>query len=297
MKKIFILIVFLVFVYSGVEARPHSYNNYHHSSSESRPVYLIGTDKHMTEQKFPGCDKHYVETETIINYYSDGTRRTYSNSTIFNSDGSVLVADCQSVKHVIYNNNHYFIVKKYKEGYKIIDSSANVLTKRNYSRMEEVSSNRILVKADKKYGIIDLQENIVIPVKYQKLEMKGDNIFLAKLNGYYGIIEINNNELIKCECEKIKQVYDVFILKKYGKYGLADMYGYTILEPKYDKIKKLDEYILVKNNDKYGVYDYKGEKVSDIQYKKIRLERNCLQGQIENNNWVKIEQKYYPTIE
>ncbi len=268
----------------------HSHSNYHgnySSGSESHPVYLVNSNHRQEEVKFQNCDKHYAITDITTNYYSDGTQRVYTNSTIYNSDGTVLESDCQSLKHTIYEDNHYFLIRKNK-GYKIIDSQGQQLTFRKYTKMEEIKPNRIMVRHDKKYGIIDLKENVIVPLKYQDLEQNGENIFIAKLNGYYGIIDIENNTLVEPDCEKIKPLYDTMVLKRYHKYGLVKSNGEKVLSPNYDKIKKLGEYIIVKQNDKYGVLDSEGNFISEIIYQNIKLERNKLKGMKYKNNWVDI---------
>lgn len=264
----------------------HSHSG-HSSGSDSHPVYLVNTNHHQEEVKFQNCDSHYAVTDVTTNYYSDGTRRVFRNSTIYNSDGTVLVSDCSSLKHVIYGGKHYFLIRQNK-GYKIIDENAVQLTFRKYTHMEEIKPNRILVKHDKKYGIIDLKENIIVPIKYQNLEQNGENIFIAKLNGYYGIVDIDNNTLVYPDCEKIKPLYDTMVLKRYHKYGLVKSNGEKILSPNYDKIKKLGEYILVKQNKKYGVLDSEGNFISEIIYSDVKLERNKLKGLKHKNNWVDI---------
>ena len=293
-KKIVFCLVLILMCGSVVQAHScynhyNRYNCHDYHGSSSRPVYLTSSEHQKSQQHFPNCDKHYVETETTVNYYSDGTRRVFSNSTIFNSDGTVLLDNCLAVSHVAYENKHYFIVSRYKEGFKVIDSDGNVLTHRSYSYMVNLEPNRILVKFDKKYGIIDLNENIVVPTIYQKFNRAGEKIFIAKLNGYWGIVDIDNNVLVKFECNNIKRVYEVFVAKKYDKYALLNNNGEFISGFDYDKVKKLGEYILVGKNKRYGVYDYSGMKLTDLRYKKIRLERNNLEGQLYSDNWLKLE--------
>lgn len=265
----------------------HNHNHNHpvsHSSS-SESVHLINTEFRKSEHKFPNCKEHYVITESTINYYSDGSKRTFESSTIYNSDGTVIETDCKSVEHIIYENKHYFIINK--KGYKIIDSDGNILTKRIYSRMTKIEPNRILVRYEKRYGIIDLKENIIVPIKYQNISRAGNNIFITKLNHYYGIIDIDNNVSVKNNCEKIKKIHDVIILKRYGKYGLCDTDANIILEIEYDKIKKFGEYILIKKDNKYGILDFYGKEIAPPKYKKIRLKRNELQGLLDNT-WLNI---------
>ena len=263
----------------------NSHHNNHHSSSgnSSNPVYLIKKDFETKEVKFPNCDRHYVISEITTDYFSDGSKRIYTNSTVYNTDGTVLISDCQSVKHTIYEDKHFFIIRQ-NRGYKILNDDGETISTKNYSYMEEIIPNRIKVRYDKKYGVIDLNEKVIIPIKYQSLENYGNKIFLSKLNRYYGIIDIENNILVENDCDKIKPAYDTFIIKRYDKYGLADTNGHLVLNIQYDKIKKLGEYIIIKKNIRYGVLDSYGKIISEPQYKKIKLERNHLIGEKFNGN-------------
>jgi hypothetical protein len=266
----------------------HHHNNpqYHSSSgSSSTPVYLVGKETKIDEVRYPDCKDHYAVQETTTSLYSDGSKRVYSNSTVYNSDGSVLITDCRDVKHIMYDDNHYFIVSKQKN-YEIIDDKAQPLTIRQYSKIQEVAPNRLLVKYNKRYGIIDLNEQTIVPIKYQKFDEISHNIFLTKLNKYYGIVDVNNRIIIDNDCDKIKPLFDTFVVKKADKYGLLDLNANTILNTEFDKIGKLGEYITVKKNGKYQVYDYAGRLLAPNQYKKLRLNRNHLQGYI--NRWVDV---------
>ena len=296
MKKIFLCCLLALSVctasYSACSHGHHNHahatcHGHHPSSSSSEHVYIISRDFSKTEQKFPNCSKHYMVVETITYHYSDGSRRSFSNCTVCNSDGTVLVAGCSNAQHILYDNKHYFIICK--NGCYLMDSEGNKLTKRTYSRMEEFKPNRFIVKYDKKYGIIDIKENIIVPIKYTKFIPDGYGIFITKLNGYWGIVDSENNILVKNECEKIKSLHDAILLKRYGKYGLTDLDGKIIYDIKYDKIKKLGEYILVRDGKKYFVLDSDGERINDFLYKKIKLERNTLFGLGDDKEWVKIK--------
>ena len=253
----------------------------HHCGSCS---YLVGKDYHQEEYTFQNCDRHSMLEETTVYYYSNGTRRYYRTSTIFNADGSVLDSGCSNVKHIVYNKKHYFTFYKNKK-YQILDEHGNYLTVKNYKMMNEIAPNRLLVKLDKKYGIIDLNENIITPIKYKKFEQVGTNLFITKLNGYYGMTDNSNNILIKNEHDKIKPLYDVFVIKKYDKFGIVNKNGNIVLQTEYDKVKKIGEYIVVKKDGKYGVLDSTGEIISEAIYKKIRLNRNSLEVKLPKNSW------------
>lgn len=299
MKKLVSLLLFFVTLIcvnnadAACNCNQHSGKNHHcnhnHSSSSgnSQPAYVVRTEQTSSEENFPDCSKHYMKTNTTTNYYSDGTKRVYTNSTIYNKDGSVLVSDCYKISHLIDNNNHYFVICKNKGGCSIINSKGENVTTRNYSNIDVLTEQRFLVKYEKKYGIIDLKENVIVPIKYQKFKKTNQNHFITKLNGYYGILDTENNILVKNECEKIKLLYNTIILKRYGKYGLADLDGKIIYDIQYDKIKCLGEYILLRKGKQYLVLNDKGELISNQEYKKIKLVRNTLYGYIDRT-WVKV---------
>ena len=306
MKKIFLCFLLALSVCNVSNAACSHHGGYHagctnhahathhghhpsHSSSGSQSVYVVSRDFSKSEQKFPNCTKHYMVVETITYHYSDGSRRSFTNCTVFNSDGTVLVADCRGVNHVMYNNNHYFIINK--GGYYIIDSEGSKITQKTYSAMKEFKPDRLIVRHDKKYGIIDLKENVIVPIKYQKFITDGNGVFITKLNGYWGIVDSENNQLVKNDCDKIKSLHDTILIKRYNKYGLADLDGKMIYEVKYNKIKKLGEYIVVKDGKKYFVLDYDGERINDFSYKKIKLERNTLYGLGDDKAWVEIKKQ------
>ena len=270
----------------------HAHAPYHgnhpcNSTSGNNSVYIISRDFSKTEQKFPNCSKHYMVVETVTYHYSDGSRRSFSNCTVYNTDGTVLIDGCSGVKHIIYENKHYFIICK--GSCYLTDEEGNRITQKTYSSIKEFKPNRLIVKRDKKYGIIDLKENVIVPIKYQKFITEGNGIFITKLNGYWGIVDCENNILVKNDCEKIKSLHDTILLKQYGKYGLTDLDGKILYDIKYDKIKKLGEYILVKEGKKYFVLDSDGERINDFSYKKIKLERNTLLGFTDDKEWIKIK--------
>ena len=281
MKKNLIAILAFLIIGINLSAEAH----YHHGSC---PVYLVNKDYVTQEQYFNKCKTHYVIKETIIFFYSHGTRRSFTNCTIYNTDGTILETDCLSVKHLLINNKHFFVI--YKNGkYSVINDKGEFLTTKKYKQMTEVGTNKLLVKLDKKFGIIDINENIIVPIKYKKFEKTDKNLFITKLNGYYGMIDNNNQVLVKNEYEKITPLYETYLLKKYGLYGLADKNGKIILEAENGSIKKLGEFIIVKQDKKYNVYDASGMKISEKSYKKIRLNRNTLEGKLKKVGWVAIQ--------
>lgn len=275
MKKTIICCILGLILSSTLSAEAHHCHSHY---------YVTYKDYFQEEMNFANCNKHYAVKETTVYYYSNGTRRSYITSTIFNQDGSVLESDCSNVKHLVYNKKHYFTFYKNKK-YQIIDEFGNYISVNNYKLMKELAPNRLLVKLDKRFGIIDLNNNIITPIKYKEFEQLEPNLFLTKLNGYYGLCDNSNNILIKNEHDKIKPLYETYLLKKYNKYGLTNKSGKLILPIEYDKIKKLGEYILIEKDGKYGVLDSFGNIIAKPIYKKIRLERNHLEGKLTGNYW------------
>lgn len=286
--KLFVLFLLITTISSSltVEAKHHKRKHHYRSSYHYHTPYVVNTDYRESETAFQDCEDHYLVTRTSISYYSDGTKRTSTSHAVYNTSGTVLIPSCTDVKHSIYNNEHYFLVRQGRK-YHIVGSYGNVLSKRKYTQMQEISTNKLLVKVDGKFGIIDLNENKIVPIKYKSFKYVAPDLYITKLNGYYGMVDSSNNIILRNEYDKIKRVYDTYVLKRDGKYGLADMNGNIILPADNDKIKKLGEYLLVEKDNKYDVYDSDGNKLNEKSYKKIRLERNILEGK-SNKNWEEI---------
>ena len=263
MKKISILLALTLVLSSNFNlafARCH-----YHGSSCSSCVYVVGSDTFQEERALPKTDKYSLLVDTTINYYSNGSKRTYYNYSILRQDGTILVSNCSDVQHVLANNKNYFLIKR-GSYYKILDSKGIETANRHYTRMYEVLPNKIVVRVNKRYGVIDINENVIVPIKYKEFERIGNDLFVTKLNGYYGLVDSSYNIYLKDEYDKIKPLYDTYLIKKAGKYGLIDIKGNIILEAHYDKIKKLGEYIIVEKDNLYGAFDSTGVKLSDIKY-------------------------------
>lgn len=284
----------------GCPSHNHHHNGYNHNhssgGSSSTPIVLTNTKQEINEIKFPNCKEHYAIREITTEFYSNGTKKVYTNYTVYDSEGAVLAENCKSLEHIIYNGKHYFVLEN-SNGYQLTNGDIEPITTKKYSKMQELKENRLLVKYNDnsgvfskgKYGVIDLEENVIIPTKYDELNYQNNGVFISKLNGYYGIIDTDNNELIKNDCDSVKNIHNLLLLKKYGKYGLATREGKVISGTNYDKIKKLGEYISVKKNDKYGILDANGNYISEIIYTAVKIDRNTLFGKTRNGIWVEIK--------
>lgn len=213
MNKFWICSLLIVFVVTCLPACAHNCTrncaHYHHRSS-SNPVYLIKKEQTEVKSAFQNCNEHLLVTSTTINHYSDGTRRVYKSYSVLNKNGVEIISNAYDIKHIIHDKKHYFLARKSKQ-YKIFDTNGKVLNIREYSFMEEIAPNKLLVKCNKKYGVININENIVIPLKYQKFKKVGADLYLTKLNGYYGLLSSDNNILVKNEYDKIKPLMDTFV--------------------------------------------------------------------------------------
>lgn len=283
MNKIVVSLLIVLITSLNLKVFAHHY----HGSNSSRPVYLIQKDYSKNEYKFQNCTKHSLIKETTVYFYSNGTRNVYNNYTVTNSDGSLLLTDCSKINHIIYNNKHYFIFYKNKK-YQLIDETGNLITVKKYSKMEEITPNRILVCFDKKYGIIDLEENTIIPIKYNSLTLIDKNIFLTKQNGYFGLIDTNNKVILPNEYDKIKILPEIFIIKKEGYWGFTNEKGKVLLPTEYNSIEVKGEYVIAKKNNTYEIFCQSGNKITNTSYKKIKLERNSLYGKLKNKTWQKV---------
>ena len=145
MKKIvFLLLISALFLStSSAFAKPTHYpssythpSHYYNSGSSSN--YVVRSDFIRDEHTFPDCKDHSLIKETTVNYYSNGSKRAYSRFTILDSKGAVLESDCTDVKHTIYDNKHYIVLKKGKY-YKIMDGNGNIISSRNYKKLSELS--------------------------------------------------------------------------------------------------------------------------------------------------------------
>jgi len=282
MKKIFIILTLFCLMLISSESSVSAHHCGHHS-------YITFRDYYQEEINFHNCNKHYGLKETIVYYYSNGSRYTYTFSTIFNSDGTIIESGCKNLKHYIYNGKHYFTFYKNKK-YNIIDENGKYLSLKKYKQMQEIEENKLLVKLDKKYGIIDLDEKIIVPIKYKSIEKIGENLYLTKLNGYFGMLNSSNKILLKNEYDKISSIYNCYKLKRAGKFGLANSKGELLFIANCNQIKKLGEYIVIKRGKEYGVLDLDGNIIAEIKYRDIKLERNTLKLQDFDKNWINIEE-------
>ena len=117
MKKLLIIAFLLIGTINIANAKPappphkHRPPIHHHSSGcSSNCIYVVNSEIYQDERNFADCKEHFLYTETVVNYYSNGTKRTYNNYTILNSDGSILANNCSMAEHVIQNNKHYILV-------------------------------------------------------------------------------------------------------------------------------------------------------------------------------------------
>ena len=161
MKKIVALFLITIMGSNILPATAHTCRHYsHRTHSSSQSVYLIKKEQSEETTNFSNCDEHSLVTKTTINYYSDGTRRIFKSYKVLNKNGVEIITNCTNIHHIIYDKKHYFIAKQNKR-YKIFDNNGKIISIREYTFMEELDTNRFLVRCNKKYGIINLEENLI----------------------------------------------------------------------------------------------------------------------------------------
>lgn len=272
-------------------AHPHYYyGTYRHYGYAhcSNHIYLIKSDYNETETSFANCDSHFLRSKTTTNYYSNGTKRSFTDYTILNEKGETIIENCAFVKHLHHKKAHYFIIQKGKYFY-IINSKGDTISTKNYRSIYELATNRFLVKLEKLYGIIDIKENTIVPTIYTQLKPLSAKTFLTKLNGYYGILDINGNIILKNKYDKISPLQDVLLVKYKKNYGLYTKNGELIVDITNDNIKELGNYIIVKKDKLYKIYNTKGELLTNETYKKVKLERNTLKVYTRDKTWKYLE--------
>ena len=103
----------------------------HYHSSSSSTVYLVGREVIPNVHTFPDCNQHSATSETFVSYYSNGTSNSYTYYTVLDAKGNVLATDCTDVKHTIYDNVHYLLLKKGGK-YGIYSHDGYLISNRNY---------------------------------------------------------------------------------------------------------------------------------------------------------------------
>ena len=161
--------------HGGGPSRGHGGGGGHYHSSSSTSVYLVGREVIPNVQTIADCNEHSATSETFVSYYSNGTSNSYTYYTVLDAKGNVLATDCTDVKHTIYDNVHYLLLRKGGK-YGIYSHDGQLISNRSYTTMYEIAPNRLLVKANKMYGVVDLLENTVVPIKYKEFKSVGKDL-------------------------------------------------------------------------------------------------------------------------
>lgn len=253
--KRFVIILFLMLFISGnsAYARPHHHHcgHYYHSSCShcyNRPIYPIWKSVSTSEVPIKNCKKHSLECETTIIDYSDNTRRTLKNYTLFDENGNIIIDNCSYIEHIVYKNKCYFIVRYYdgKVKYKIIQGNNQSDDLTTYSKLTYLKENRLLATKNNYRGIIDLSGNEIIPIQYTSLQELGKGVYKAKINGAYGVLSVDGKVLVPCECDKIKKLGTYYQIKMDNKWGIMDLNGKILAPIKYKDVKLKKNKLYVK---------------------------------------------------
>lgn len=105
-----------------------------------------------------------------------------------------------------------------------------------YSEIEYISEDCILVRREGGMGVMTLQGKIVVPLAF-------DNVIPAD----YGFYKTQSTE------ERIKYANDI---SKYTVFGLFDNEGYEVLTPQFDSIVSVStDYVITRKEQRYSLYN------------------------------------------
>ena len=244
-------------------------------------------------------DANYIEIEIpnpekdIFVCYKDK-----ENSEVLNSKKETLFKEYEKVESIKLKNIASTLcyeksVLKYKKdnAYGLIDFDGNILTKNEYTSIENLQSTegKFLVSKNDKYGIINLNGAILVKTEYDQITTdeyySEENKYIeagfivsnTTNDGYrYGYINYEGKKFLNTEFNEIirvnnqKNVY--IIAAKDGKYGLYKE-NKQVIKPEYQSIVYCENgAILIEKNQQYGIANLKGEIKVDTKY--LQIEEN-----------------------
>ena len=233
-----------------------------------------------------------------------------ANSKVLNSKNEVLFSKYDSIEAIKLKNVASTLcfeksVLRYKKDnkYGLIDFNGKVITKNEYSSIENLQSTEGKFKVCKndKFGIINLNGLMLVKCEYDEILTDGyfseDNKYVqagfiisnTTNDGYrYGYINYEGKKYLNTEFNEIIRVNnknDVYlIISKNGKYGLCKN-NKQIIKPEYQSIVYTDNGALIlEKNKQYGIANFKGEIKVDTKYLSIEENGIYLYAQGVRNN-------------
>lgn len=269
MKRFIVLLIILftiianfttqAFAHNSSKCNCHCKNHYSHYPSN----YIISEVTNISYLQLNNCDKHQIEKQTTITYYSNSSPTTIHRYAAYDDYGNMIIDNCISIEHVVYKNKCFFIIKFYDNKIFSLNSKAAIISDNNnfeinkkYNLLIKTYDNRYIAKLDGKYGLIDIEENQIAPFMYDAIDKLCVGLYKTKINGMYGVMDSNGKIILNCQ---------------------------------YDTVKKLgSNHYQIKQNKKWGILSNDGKIIAPVIYKDVKISKNILYVKDNNNNWMEL---------
>ncbi len=284
MKKILILIIFLIFIglvscekhVTSVEttilSTENSYlplitknNTVTYSKEEASNWMIISSDR---------CSYTYINLDGEIAY-------PFLFDYAFPFEGGKAIVRLKGQEALIDYNGNYIIPFKYVKLSRINNSSYIQATDEfgfvylyddlgnliiDNSLIEEYvnySNNYLIVKSNDLYGVINLNNDIIIPIEYKSINLVNDSYFsLLNFDEKVSLIDLTKNEIFNIS-SSINLYFNqsgLSIFKQDNLFGLVNLEGNIIINPIYtNAISFQDGSFLFKDNTSQKIISLNGE--------------------------------------
>ncbi|WP_028552688.1 WG repeat-containing protein [Paenibacillus sp. UNC451MF] len=170
------------------------------------------------------------------------------------------------------------------QGFKLMDESGRIVTKRAYSYIASLSNGRAMFtnttsSGSSQYGYLDKNGNEVIPAQYESAGDFSNNKAVVQIKeNEYALIGLNGEILAKYPYAFVGALGDgllPFQQVQNGKYGYIDERGTVVIEPTYTGAQPFEEGRAVVNagenyTSQYGLIDKQGSIIVKPEYNQIQ---------------------------
>ncbi|MFB9328535.1 WG repeat-containing protein [Paenibacillus aurantiacus] len=197
-----------------------------------------------------------------------------------------------------FNEGHAVVIDK--EGFKLMNASGKIVTKRAYSFLGNLHDNRAVFyvqdqDGSSRYGYIDGRGDEVIPARFMEADdFQRDRALVKTKEGEYAVIRPDGTEVAVFHYPFVGPPGDgllAFQQEAGGPYGYIDEKGRVVIPPAYTFAQPFQDGLAVVNTGEdyksvYGVIDKKGQYVVQPGYNDIRQlgEKRLALGQAIDEN-------------
>ncbi|MBE1442172.1 WG repeat-containing protein [Paenibacillus sp. OAS669] len=230
-----------------------------------------------------GNMKLQPQYDYAYDFQSNGLARvhTHGRTGVINASGNYVVRP-------IYDSIEEFkegrAVVIDKQGFKLMDESGRIVTKRGYSYMASLSNGRAMFaitesSGSNKYGYLDANGNEIIPAQYESAGMFSHSKAVVKIKkNEFALIGLNGEILARYPYAFVGELGDgllPFQQEENGKFGYIDENGNIVLEPAYTGAQSFSEGRAVVNTGEnftaqYGLIDRSGHTIVQPEYNDIQ---------------------------